>query len=53
VDLRHEKDPNNGVEVAIVGKIAGHFSPTVPLFAARISRVVVDVEARSGESGNI
>jgi hypothetical protein len=23
--LRHVKDPNNGVEVAIVGKITGHF----------------------------
>jgi hypothetical protein len=34
-DLRHVKDPYNGVEVAIVGKRAGHFSPTVPLFAAR------------------
>jgi len=29
------------------------FSPTVPPFAARISRVVVDVQAPGGESGNI
>jgi hypothetical protein len=29
------------------------FSPTVPPFAARISRVIVDVEATGGESGNI
>jgi hypothetical protein len=35
-DLRHVKDPYNGVEVAIVGKITGHFLPTVPLFAARV-----------------
>jgi len=29
------------------------FSPTVPPFAARISRVVADVEAPGDESGNI
>jgi hypothetical protein len=45
--------PYNGVEVAIVGKITGHFLPTVPPFAARISHVIVDVEAPGGESGNI
>jgi len=34
-----------------VGKITGHFSPIVPHFAAKISRVVEDVEAPSGKSG--
>jgi hypothetical protein len=34
-DLRHVKDPYNGVEVAIVGKITGYFSPIVPPFPAR------------------
>jgi hypothetical protein len=34
-DLWHVKDPFNGVEVAIVGKIIGHFSPTITPFAAR------------------
>ena len=29
------------------------FSPTVPPFAARISRVAADAEARGGESGNV
>ena len=29
------------------------FSPTVPPFAARISRVVADVQAPGGESGNV
>jgi hypothetical protein len=52
-DLRHLKDPYSDVEVAIVGKITGHFSPSVPPFAARISRVVVHVEAPGSESGNV
>jgi hypothetical protein len=52
-DFWHVKDPYYGVEVAIVGKITGNFSPTVPPFAARISRVIVDVEAPGGESGNV
>jgi hypothetical protein len=30
--LRHAKDPYIGVEVAIVGKSTGHFSPTVTHF---------------------
>ena len=30
-----------------------NFSPTVPPFAARISRVVADVQAPGGESGNV
>jgi len=30
-----------------------NFSPTVPPFAARISRVVADVQAPGSESGNI
>ena len=34
-------------------KIAGHFSPTVPPFAAGISRIVADVEAPGDESGNV
>jgi hypothetical protein len=34
-DLRHVKYPFNGVEFATVGKITGHFSPTVPPFPAR------------------
>jgi len=34
------------------GKITRHFLPTVSLFAAGISRVVVDVEAPGDESGN-
>ena len=29
------------------------FSPTVPSFAARIPRVVADVQAPDGESGNV
>ena len=29
------------------------FSPTVPPFAARISRVVADIQAPGGESGNV
>ena len=29
------------------------FSPTVPPFAARISRVAADVQAPGGESGNV
>ena len=37
-----------------LGKISGQlFSPTVPPFAARISRVVADVQAPGGESGNV
>jgi hypothetical protein len=44
VDLRHVKIPN--------GKITRHFSSIVPPFAPRISRVVEDVEASSGKSGN-
>ena len=30
-----------------------NFSPTVPPFPARISRVVADVQAPGGESGNV
>jgi hypothetical protein len=52
-DLRHVKDPYNGVEVAIVGKLTCHFSPTGLPSAARISRVVFDVEALGGESVNV
>jgi hypothetical protein len=48
----HTKDPYNGVEVAIVGNTTGLFSPTVPPFAARISRVM-DVEALGSESENV
>ena len=33
--------------------IPDNFSPTVPPFAARISRVVADVQASGGESGNV
>jgi hypothetical protein len=50
--LRHVKDPYKGVEVAIVGKITGHFSPIVPLSLLEFSRVVVDVGAPGGASGN-
>jgi hypothetical protein len=32
---KHVKDPYNGMEVAIVGKITGHFSSTVAPFIAR------------------
>jgi hypothetical protein len=28
-DLQHVKDPYNGVEVTIIGRITGHFSPAV------------------------
>jgi hypothetical protein len=35
-DLRYVKDPYIGVEVAVVGKITGHFSPIVPLFLASL-----------------
>jgi hypothetical protein len=52
-DLRHVKDPYNGVEITSVGKITGHFSPTVPPFAARISHVIVDMEVPGSESGNV
>ena len=34
-------------------KLQENFSPTVPPFAARISRVVADVQAPGGESGNV
>ena len=30
-----------------------HFSPTIPPFATRIPRVVADVQAPGGESGNV
>jgi hypothetical protein len=30
--LRHVQDHFNGVDVTIVGKLTGHFSPTVPAF---------------------
>jgi hypothetical protein len=44
----------NVVEVVILGKITGQtVSPIVPPLAARISRVVADVEALGGESGNV
>jgi hypothetical protein len=33
--LQHVKDPYNGVEFAIVGKITGNFSSIVPPFPAR------------------
>ena len=39
------------MEVAILGKITGQFSPTP--FAARISRVVGDVGVPGGEHGNV
>jgi len=41
------------VEVTISGKITSQFSPTVPLFATRISPVVVDVEVPGSECGNV
>jgi hypothetical protein len=34
------------------GKITGHFLPTVPLSLLEVSRVVVDVGALGGASGN-
>jgi hypothetical protein len=42
--LWHVKDPYNGVELAIDGKITGHFF---------LLGVVVDVGAPGGASGNI
>jgi hypothetical protein len=51
-DLQHVKDPYNDVEVAIVDKITGHFSPTVPLSLLEVSRVVVDVGTPGGATGN-
>jgi hypothetical protein len=50
--LRIVKDPFNDVEVAIASKITGHLSPTVPLSLLEVSRVVVDVGAPGGASGN-
>ena len=41
------------MEVAISAKLPETFSPTVPPCAARISRVVADVQAPCGESGNV
>jgi hypothetical protein len=43
----------NGVQRRHFGKITGPFSPTVPTFATRSARVVGDVEASGGESGNV
>ena len=37
----------------VVYMVVETFSPTVPPFAARISRVVADVQAPGGESGNV
>jgi hypothetical protein len=42
----------NGVKRRHFGKIIGPVSPTVPPFATRSARVVGDVEASGGESGN-
>jgi hypothetical protein len=50
-DLRHVKDPYSGVEITIVGKSTGDFSPIVPLSLLEVSRVVVDVGAPGGASG--
>jgi hypothetical protein len=50
--LRYVKDPYNDMELAIVGKITGHFSPTVPLFLLEVSRVVVEVGTPGCASGN-
>ena len=36
-----------------LGKITDNFSPTIPPFAARISRVIADVQAPGSKSGNI
>jgi len=36
-----------------LGKITGHFSPTVPPSAAVCSRVVIRVEISGGESWNV
>jgi len=41
------------VEVGILAKLSDNFSPTVPSFADRISRVVGDVQTLGGESGNV
>jgi hypothetical protein len=41
------------VEVGIQAKLPDNFSPTVPPFAARISRVVAEVQTPGGESGNL
>jgi len=41
------------VEVGILAKFPEHFSPTFPPFAARISRVVKDVQVPDGESVNV
>jgi len=41
------------VEIRILGKIPGHFSPTVPPSAVGRSRVVTRVETLRGESWNI
>jgi hypothetical protein len=50
--LWHVKDPYNDVEVAIVGKITGNLAPKVPLSLLEVSRVVLDVGATGGVSGN-
>ena len=41
------------MEVGISAKLSENFSPTVPPFAATISRVAADVQAPDGESGNV
>jgi len=41
------------VEVYILDKILGHFSPTVPTSAAGCSPVVTRVETPGGESWNV
>ena len=54
VDLRHVKRSLNLRASRNLGKITGkNFSPTVPPFATRISRVIADAQAPDGESGNV
>jgi len=55
VDLRHVKRSINLRGSMNLGKnyYRTSFSPTVPPFAARISRVAADADARGGESGNV
>ena len=53
VALPHVKDPQNQREIRHLGKIPGHFSPTVSPSAAGCSRVVTRVKTPGGESRNV
>jgi hypothetical protein len=54
VDLWHvERSLKGVVKAPFLQNYRTPFSPTVPSFATRSARVVGDVEASGGESGNV